>query len=273
MLKCNHWPIGVCSWSLQSDISGVADAMQQLDLEHIHLALRPALAENGAEYLDTVRRQNWTITCGMIDFPQEDYSTLDAIKETGGVIPDEYWPDNKKMVVAAVDIAAELEVKYLSFHAGFLDHSRPAYAKKFFDRVGVLADAAQFQGVVLLMETGQEEAEDLRQFLEELNHPALGVNFDPANMILYDKGDPIDALYTLAPWIKHIHIKDAIRTQTPGAWGAEVPWSTGQVNADTFLESLTEIDYAGALAIEREAGDQRLQDIRFAAEKLSQFTI
>jgi len=247
--------------------------MQQLDLEHIHLALRPALAENGAEYLNTVKQQNWTITCGMIDFPREDYSTLDAIKETGGITPDEYWTDNKKMVVQAVDIAAELEVKYLSFHAGFLDHTQPAYAKKFYDRVGVLADAAQYQGVVLLMETGQEYAEDLRQFLEEINHPALGVNFDSANMILYDKGDPIDALYTLAPWIKHIHIKDANRTEIPGTWGAEVPWNTGQVQAGIFLESLAEIDYTGALAIEREAGDQRLEDIRLAAEKLSQFTL
>ena len=156
MLKCKNWPIGVCSWSLQSDVLGVAEAMKKLNLEHIHLAVRPALEENGVEYLKAVREQNWIITSGMIDLPQEDYSTLEAIKKTGGVGPDEYWPENKRLVMQAIDVVADLEVKYLSFHAGFLDHAKPAYAQKFYDRIGVLADAAQFQGVVLLMETGQE---------------------------------------------------------------------------------------------------------------------
>ncbi|KPK78133.1 MAG: xylose isomerase [Phycisphaerae bacterium SM23_30] len=272
MLKCYHWPIGVCSWSLQMDVPGVAEAMKKLDLEHIHLAVRPALEESGAEYLRAVREQNWTITSCMIDFPQEDYSSLEAIKRTGGVGPDEYWPGNKELVLKAIDATADLEVKYLSFHAGFLDHTKPAYAQKFYDRVGVLADAAQLQGVVLLMETGQETAADLRLFLEELNHSALAVNFDPANMILYDKGNPIEAMEILARWIKHIHIKDAHRTKTPGTWGAEVPWGAGQVNDQLFLHTLKKINFAGALAVEREAGSDRLGDIKFAVEKLSDFS-
>lgn len=82
---------------------------------------------------------------------------------------------------------------------------------------------------------------ELRRFLEELNHPALAVNFDPANMILYDKGNPIEALQTLSPWIKHVHIKDAIRTQTPGTWGPEVPWGSGQVGGEKFLKTLKKI--------------------------------
>ncbi|MFC1782337.1 sugar phosphate isomerase/epimerase family protein [Planctomycetota bacterium] len=273
MLKCNNWPIGVCSWSLQSDIQGIAEAMEKIGLEHIHLAVRPALQENGAEYLAAIREHNWTITSCMIDFPQEDYSTLEAIKITGGVGPDEFWPGNKELVLKAIDVTSELDVKFLSLHAGFLDHTKPAYAQKFYDRVGVLADAAQLQGVVLLMETGQESAEDLKIFLQELNHDALAANFDPANMILYDKGDPIEAVETLAPWIRHIHIKDALYTQTPGTWGAEVPWGIGQVNDQLFLQTLKNINYDGALAVEREAGHNRLGDIKFAAEKLSRFTI
>jgi len=60
----------------------------------------------------------------------------------------------------------------------------------------------------------------------------VAVNFDPANMILYDKGDPIEAVRTLGPWIKHLHVKDATRTEQPGTWGAEVPWGTGQVGRE-----------------------------------------
>ena len=120
------------------------------------------------------------------------------------------------------------------------------------------------------METGQETAEEMASFMKYLDHPALGINYDPANMILYDKGNPIEGLKVLAPWIKHIHIKDAIETDTPGQWGAEVPWSQGQVNGDAFLAMLTEIGYKGTLAIEREGGDDRLGDIGIAAKVLRQ---
>jgi len=205
----------------------------------------------------------------MIDFPQEDYSTLESIKTTGGIVPDEYWDSNRKRVFDAIDITAELGVEYLSLHFGFLDLKEPDAAKKFYDRVKILADRAAQRDILLLMETGQETADELREFLVVLNHPALGVNFDPANMVLYDKGDPIGAVATLAPWIKHVHIKDAIRTQTPGTWGLEVPWDTGEVGGAEFLKALKQINFAGALAIEREAGDNRLGDVKVAVDALT----
>ena len=98
---------------------------------------------------------------------------------------------------------------------------------------------------MILMETGQENAETLRDFLEELSHPALGVNFDPANMILYGKGDPILALETLSPWVKHVHIKDARRSSVAGEWGKEVPWGEGDFDNEEFLKTLTRIGYQG----------------------------
>ena len=268
-MKYNDWPIGICSWSLQTDVAGVAEAMEKIGIEHSHLAVRAAVQESGDDYLAAVQKQNWTVSSTMIDFPQEDYSTLESIKVTGGVVPDEYWEQNRQLFVGAAEVTVKLGVKYLSMHAGFIDESDAAYTKKFYDRIRCLADAAGEKDIMLLLETGQETAEELRQFLEELNHPAVGVNFDPANMILYDKGDPIEAVRVLAPWIKHIHIKDAIRTTQPGTWGAEVPWGDGQVGTEAFLDVLKEICFEGALAIEREAGDDRFGDIKLAAERLS----
>jgi sugar phosphate isomerase/epimerase len=125
--------------------------------------------------------------------------------------------------------------------------------------------------ITLLLETGQETAEELRQFMERLNHPSVGVNFDPANMILYNKGEPTDSVRVLAPYVKHLHIKDAIRTDTPGTWGTEVPWGKGQVGDEKFLTILQEIGFNGAMAVEREAGNDRLGDIKLAVEKLSTF--
>ena len=271
MVRCGDWPVGVCSWSLRIDVAGVAEAMRKLGIEHVHLAVRPALEENGDDYLKAVQRQQWTISSTMIDFPQEDYSTLESIRRTGGIAPDAYWEQNRRLFTSAVELTQQLGVKYVSMHVGFIDTTRAEYARKFFDRMTYLADAAAQKEVVLLMETGQESAEELREFLQELNHPSVGVNFDPANMILYNKDEPVEAVRLLAPWIKHIHIKDAIRTKQLGAWGTEVPWGEGEVGGDSFLKALQEIGYKGTLAVEREAGDDRFGDIRLAVERLGRF--
>ena len=268
-MKCKDWPIGVCTWSLQTDVEGVAEALKKIGIEHVHLGIRAAVGDGGDEYLAAVQKAGWTVTATMIDFPQEDYSSLDSIKVTGGVVPDDCWERNRDLFFGAVDATVKLGVKYLSMHAGFVDESDAEYAKKFYDRIRTLADAAGDKDLVLLLETGQETAEELKHFMQELNHSAIGVNFDPANMILYDKGNPIEAVKVLAPWIKHIHIKDANRTEQPGTWGAEVPWGEGQVQPDKFLSALSEIGFDGALAIEREAGDDRPGDIKLAAERLS----
>jgi len=231
-MKCKNWPIGVCSWSLQTDVNGVAEAMKKIGINHVHLGVRAALGAGGSDFLAAVQNKNWTISATMIDFPQEDYTTLDSIKATGGIGPDEYWEQNQELFLGATDVSVNEK------------------------------------NIMLLLETGQETAEELRRFLKELNHPAIGVNFDPANMILYDKGNPIEAVKVLAPWIKHIHIKDANQTTKPGTWGAEVPWGDGQVQTDAFLSALEEIGFDGTLAIEREAGNDRFGDVKLAAERL-----
>lgn len=267
-MKCRNWPLGICSWSLQTDITGVVDAMSKIGIEHVHLAVRAAVEDNTGQYLTTLQQQSWTITSTMLDFPQEDYSTLESIKVTGGIAPDDSWPQNRDLFFGAVDVTAKLGVKYLSMHAGFIDETDPEYAKKFYERIRTLADAAADKNLMLLLETGQETADELREFLKEINHPAIAVNFDPANMLLYDKGDPIEAVRVLGPWIKHIHIKDATRTTQPGTWGAEVPWGDGEVGPEPFLNALEEIGFEGAMAIEREAGTDRFADIMLAAERL-----
>ncbi len=262
------WNIGVCSWSLQTGINGVAAVMKETGIDHVHLAVGPALEEGGQDYLSAVKQQDWTISSTMIGFPQEDYSTLDTIKVTGGVLPDDNWPANEKLFAGAAEVTKDLEVEYLSMHAGFIDHTDVEKYKVMCDRIKGMADVAEANGIMLLMETGQETAEEMASFLKDLDHPAVGINFDPANMILYDKGDPIEAVKVLGPWIKHVHIKDANRTETPGQWGAEVPWGDGQVDSEKFLNALTEIGYEGTLAIEREAGSNRAGDIKLAIERL-----
>ena len=100
--------------------------------------------------------------------------------------------------------------------------------------------------------------------------PGVGINFDPANMILYAKGQPKEALRTLIPWIKQVHIKDALVTAKPGTWGTEVAWGEGEVGGRTFLEELKALGYKGNYVIEREGGNARVKEISQAAERLVQ---
>ena len=276
MKKCGQWSIGVCSWSLQwgpdkFSVEEVGAFMREQGVEHIHLALAPALGADGEAYLEAVKRQGWTITSTMLSFDYEDYSTLDTIKVTGGIAPDDKWDFAYASFIRAAKLTADFGVPYISLHVGFLDHTDAAYAQKFYDRVRALGDVAQAAGVTLLMETGQESAADLRDFLVTLNHPSVALNFDPANMILYNKDEPCAALNLLAPWIRHVHAKDAMRTKVDGTWGAEVPWGDGEVNTKAFLDALKELGFNGALAVEREAGNQRAVDIATAVQRLAAY--
>lgn len=271
IMENTKWKIGICSWSLQKGICEVAQTLKELGVDHVNLAIGDALKEGGEEYLANIKKQSWTISATMIDFAQEDYSTLDTIKVTGGIVPDDCWEKNKEVFAAAAKVTKELNVKYILMHAGFIDHTDIEKYQIMRDRVKCLADIAAENGIMLLMETGQESACDLAAFLKELDHPAIVVNFDPANMILYNKGNPIEAIKVLSPWIKHVHIKDADKTETPGQWGSEVPWGDGQVSSEKFLDALKEIGYEGTLSIEREAGDNRVGDIALAAKRLKQY--
>ena len=129
-----------------------------------------------------------------------------------------------------------------------------------------LRDICQKENVELILETGQETADDLARFMPLVE--GVGVNFDPANMILYNKGVPVEAVRKIAPWIRHMHIKDAKYTKTPGTWGEEVPWGDGEVNTALLLKTLEEVGFKGVFAIEREAGNDRVGDIALAAKRV-----
>lgn len=269
--------IGVCSWSYQRPLREVADEMAKIGVKGIDLALTPFVApdgrhgvEEGEEALAFAKAQfasgAWRLFATMISFPQEDYSTLDTIRKTGGVVPDDCWPRNREIAAAAAELSGALGAPYMLFHAGFLDESNPAAYAAYVERVSFVRDACARAGVQLILESGQETAEDLARFLRDV--PGLYVNFDPANMILYGKGRPMEALETLVPWIRKIHVKDADATAVPGTWGTERPWGEGQVGGAAFIDALNGLGFTGNLTIEREGGDDRVGDIARAAARL-----
>jgi len=272
MINCIDWPVSVCTWSLKNSVTELNIIREKTGINCVHLALKPIMEHTDPEYVALADSGNWKITSTMVGFPQENYSTLETIKKTGGIMPNENWEDNKQRVLKAIELTKKLKVEYLSFHFGFLDFSNAAYMAEFKDKVKLLADYAGENGVTILMETGQETALELRRFMTEMNHKAMGVNFDPANMILYGKGKPLEAIEILIPWVRHVHIKDAIASPVPGQWGKEVVWGSGQVDSGKFLGKLKEFGYNGALAIEREGGQSRLIDIETTIDRLESYS-
>lgn len=262
--------LAVCSWSLQpASPQQLLDHLRDLGIPRVQLALDP-LREKPEVWGATptlCAQQDVAIVSGMFGTVGEDYSTPDSIRRTGGVVPDATWEQNWRNIQENARIAAQLGLKLVSFHAGFLPHDEgdPDFLK-LLDRIARIAEVFGERGIALGFETGQETAETLRNFLEKLDCSTVGVNFDPANMILYEKGDPIAALRVLAPFLRSCHLKDAIATKVPGAWGDEVPVGAGQVDWRAFFRTLDEVKFTGDLAIEREAGTTRAADIKRAKE-------
>lgn len=266
--------LGVCSWSLRpDDPADLAQKVQEVEVRHVQLALDPLVLGdwNVEETRAVLEDAGISILSGMMQTKGEDYSTLDSIRETGGLRPDAHWEWNLAHARATAALARRLDLDLVTFHAGFLpeDAADPERAK-LLDRLRQVVDAFSAEGVVVAFETGQETAENLDAALAELDRPDAGVNFDPANMILYDMGNPVEALTRLADRVHQIHVKDAVRTLEPGTWGEEVPAGAGQVNWAEFFEVVRERGLDVDLVIEREAGEDRLGDARQAAELVRQ---
>jgi sugar phosphate isomerase/epimerase len=248
--------LAVCSWSLQpASPDDLVQKLRATGIRRVQLALDP-LRESPRVWGNVeslLHENNITIVSGMVRCIDEDYTSLESIRLTGGIAPDATWEQNIKNISEGAALAKKMGLKLVTFHAGFLppDESHPTFGKML-QRLDVVADIFMVQNILLGLETGQETAPELAALLHKLNHPNIGVNFDPANMVMYDKGDPVKALHILAPWIRQVHIKDARRTKVPGTWGPEVPVGTGDVNWRAFFSTFKHVVFNADIRAARE---------------------
>lgn len=268
--------IGVCSWSLQvKNIPELKRLMDQLGLSVVQIACgdpHHAAWDEGEEMPKAAKAAGFQMTGTMLGFPGEDYTTPAHIERTGGFGDPATRPERLERFQWALKRTKELGLSDMMLHAGFIpDPGRPD-RKPFLDTLAKVSDLAKTAGVTIAFETGQETADLLRLTLDELKCPNLKVNFDPANMLLYDKGDPIRAVEILGPDIRSVHVKDANRPTVPGNWGEEVPLGHGQANIKKFVQTLKKVGFKGALCIEREVGDQpaRIRDIGHGVKYLQE---
>lgn len=272
--------VGVCSWSLKPD--GPAQLVERLRAcgpagRAVQIALDPIREERWDEHATrgALAAAGVRVLSGMMGTRGENYTTLETIRATGGVRADEHWPANLAAARGNARLARAWGIELVTFHAGFLPHEAADPLRAvMLDRLRQMTCAFADEGVRIAFETGQEDAPTLLGVLEELVAACPqgfgpGVNFDPANMILYGMGDPVEALSLLAPHVRQVHIKDALPTRRPGTWGTEVIVGTGAVDWARFL-AVVEARLPGvALVIEREAGADRGSDVQAAADVLA----
>jgi sugar phosphate isomerase/epimerase len=267
--------IAVCSWSLKpTSPHDLVDKVRALGLSAVQLWLDPVRQWQWKP--DTVgglaRAHSLALVSGMFAPKDEDYSTLDSIKATGGLRPDATWDSNLKAAEGDAIMAARFGIPLVTFHAGFIPHDPQDPARDtIIQRLRAVAETMAARNIRVALETGQEHADTLLHALDDINQPLppkarVGVNFDPANMILYGMGDPVAALRKLAPHVLQVHIKDAVPSTKNGEWGEEKPVGQGAVDWPAFFATLRESGYQGDLVIERESGDDRVQDIRRARD-------
>jgi sugar phosphate isomerase/epimerase len=259
--------VGVCSWSLQvTSIPELKRLLDRLGIDVVQIACgdpHHAAWEEGERMPEAALIAGFRMTGAMLGFPGEDYTTPQTIQKTGGFGDPALRPERLQRFGWALERTRALGLTDLMLHAGFLPEPGDPARKAFLDTLAKVSGLAEAKGVTVAFETGQETADLLRRTLGELKCPNLKVNFDPANMLLYDKGDPIRAVEILGSDIRSVHVKDANRTKVPGTWGEEVPLGAGQVNIKKFVQTLKKAGYQGPLCIEREVGNQqeRLRDI------------
>lgn len=200
----------------------------------------------------TAREKGIRVTSLVCRFIGESYLDIATIKHTVGLLNRATREKAIRRIFSYSDLADKLGVKNLQAHIGFIpeDRSDPKY-EELIEAVQRIADFCKENDQSFALETGQETAGTLVKFVKDANRPNIGVNFDPANMLLYGMRDPMEALDMLGKYVIGVHCKDGKRPERKGELGEEYPLGKGDVDIKRLVDKLKKIGYTGPLTIER----------------------
>lgn len=252
----SKWPIGVFT-SIDAGLGVKLDVARELGVPTIQLhapAASTRTPQNAQAFLQKLRDYGITLTAVFGGFEGESYADIPTVERTVGLVPPDLRAARTAEMKEISDFAQLLNCNVVALHLGFVPHdtAHPLY-REVIDLTRDLCDHCRRNGQALHLETGQETADALLQFIQDVERDNLFVNFDPANMILYGTGEPIAALRKIGRYVRSIHCKDGKWADRPGEeWGREMPLGEGDVGMENYLRTLQEIGYQGPLTIERE---------------------
>lgn len=273
------WPIGVFA-SIDAGLGVHLDVVRELKVPTIQLHAPHAETRNAdaaAAFLKKCADAGITVTAVFGGFEGESYADIATSARTVGLVPEETRAARVQEMKEISDFTKLLKCNTVALHIGFVPHdTASANYKNLIATTQDLLDHVAANGQQLNLETGQESADHLLHFINDVGRSNLFINFDPANMILYGTGEPIAALRKVGHFVRSIHCKDAkwAAPEVRGTgWGQEVALGDGDVGMETYLRTLDEIGYTGPLTIEREIPqdrDRQKADIGHAVQLLTQ---
>ncbi len=195
-----------------------------------------------------------------------------------GFTMEEENQDRIEKTKRIIDLALELNTNIITTHIGIIPEEKQSRQRKIMlNACEQISRYANDMGATFAIETGPEKAIILKEFLDEIQTGGIGVNMDPANLVMVAGDDPVQAVYTLKEYIVHTHAKDGIKLSKNGSPKSEnqnnyleTPLGQGKVDFDGYLKALNDIGYHGFLTIEREVGDNPIQDIAMAVSFLKE---
>ncbi|NCB91362.1 MAG: sugar phosphate isomerase/epimerase [Clostridia bacterium] len=193
---------------------------------------------------------------------------------TLGLVPAAYRVERLNMLVEGSDFAKKIHAVDFATHVGYMPENPydPNY-QEVLVACKTIVEKCRENGQNFLFETGQETPVTLKRAIQDIEKDLgkgnVGINLDPANLIMYGKANPVDALEVFGEYVRGIHGKDGLYPTDGHCLGAEVPLGEGKVNYPAFIQKLKEVGYTGDITIEREiTGEEQKKDIVMAKEIL-----
>ena len=187
-------------------------------------------------------------------------------QRTLGLVPPQYREMRVKNLCDGADFAHRIGLTDVATHMGFIPECPfdPNF-EPLCDAIRTVAQHLKKNGQYLLFETGQETPVTMLRCFEQVGMDNLGVNLDTANLILYGKANPVDALDVFGKYVRNLHAKDGFYPVNGHDLGEEVRLGDGKVDFPALFRKLKELGYDAYVTIEREiSGEQQDEDIRHA---------
>lgn len=256
------WQIGVFA-SVDAGLGVHLDVAQELGIltVQVHAPHQQTRTQAAADaFLARTKAAGITVTCVFGGFDGESYADIPTTARTVGLVPEETRAARVQEMKEISDFAKVLGCDAVGLHIGFVPARSTTSYLSLIETTRDLLDHVGANGQRLHLETGQESADHLLEFIHDVERKNLFINFDPANMILYGTGNPIEALKKVGHLVRSVHCKDgtwAAPEKRGKEWGCEVALGEGDVGMETYLRTLKEVGYTGPLTIEREIAHDR----------------
>ena len=245
---------------------------REIGLDSIQIAgvyeewLAPGAAARKASdaFFELFRKYGISVPAAFLSYPNQDWAHP---REGIGLVPEATRAERMVLSCRQMSWAKRYGIKYITCHVGFVTEEKKECYERFIGEMKQLVRFAGSNDQEFLFETGTESAASLERILDDIGEPNVGINFDPANLVIYGADDPAVLIDRLADRIRVVHCKDAVPAEAGALLGKETVLGKGSTHFTELLKKLLAGGFRGPLIIERELplGPEQEKDVADAA--------